>query len=412
MKTRVTFYTENRLVGGAERYLIELMNRLDPEAYELRLLYARNPVFETFVKAHLRAQATVHAVPIRSLAASSAGQAVIGSAERGRAFLLAWSAYPRALIRYWDMAVNRARLAQWFKSNPFDVLHINNGGYPGGHSCRAAVLAAADVGVPVRLMAVHNVAYDYTPIVAVEQWLDRRVAHLTQQFITQSNAARQSLIQRRSFSPDKITNMYFGVDLLPPLSSEAIASKKRELGVPDGPPVIGMIALFEPRKGYQVLLQAVPAILQAVPSARFILVGDGPYYATIRAQAEPFSDHVIFTGYRRDFRDILATFDVLVLPTLEFESVPYVILEAMALGKPAVGSTDGGIPEAIADGETGTLVPPGDADALARAITAILANTDLARRMGQAGLERARRVFNMDVMVANMHAMYRTYLGR
>jgi glycosyltransferase involved in cell wall biosynthesis len=412
MKTRVAFYTENRLVGGAERYLIELMNRLDPARHELRLIHAHNPVFEAFVKANLRAEAQVSSVPIRSLAASSAGRAVIGSAERGRTALLALSAYPRALVRYVDFAVNRARLTQLFKSNPCDVLHVNNGGYPGGHSCRAAILAAADAGMPVRLMAVHNVAYDYTPVVAIEKWLDRHVENATQQFITQSNAARASLIRRRGVRPDKITNIYFGVDLLPPPSPEDMAAKKRELGVPEGAPVVGMIAMFEPRKGYQVLLQAAPAILGAVPSAVFVLVGDGPFYETIRAQAVPQGDRVIFTGHRRDFRDILATFDVLVLPTLEFESVPYVILEAMALGKPAVGSTDGGIPEAIANGETGLLVPPGDTDALARAINTILTNDGLARRMGQAGLERARRVFDMNAMVAKMQAMYQAYLGR
>ncbi len=412
MKTRVTFYTENRLVGGAERYLIELMNRLDPAAYELRLLYARNPVFEDFIKAYLRVPATVQAVSIRSLAASSAGRAVIGSAERGRSSLLKWSVYPRAMIRYLDFNLNRRRLTQVFKSAPFDVLHINNGGYPGGHSCRAAIMAAASAGIPVRLMAVHNVAYDYTPIVSIEKRIDRTVINLTQQFITQSNAARMSLIQRRGFPPEKIANIYFGVDQLPLPSPEAIMAKRREIGVPDSASIVGMVALFEPRKGYQILLEAAPAILQAKPDTVFVLVGAGPFFETIRAQAAALGDRVSFTGHRRDFRVIMATFDVLVLPTLQFESVPYVILEAMALGKPAVGSTDGGIPEAIADGETGTLVPPGDAAALARAIIAILTNTEQARQMGQAGLERVRRVFNMDAMVASIHTLYQDYLGK
>jgi glycosyltransferase involved in cell wall biosynthesis len=412
MKTRVTFYTENILVGGAERYLVELMNRIDSTSHDLRLLHAPNPVFEAFVKAKLRTGAKVSSVPIRSLAISAAGRAVIHSAERGHTSLLHLSTYPRALIRYLNFAMNRARMAQLFRDTPFDILHVNNGGYPGGHSCRAAILAASDAGIPVRLMAVHNVAFDYTPVVTVEKWLDRRVESLTWQFITQSNAARMSLINRRGFRPEKITNIYFGVDPVPPPSPEVIRAKKRELGVPEDAPVVGMIALFEPRKGHQVLLQAAPAILKALPPTKFILVGDGPLHRTISAQAASLAEHVIFTGHRPDFRDILATFDLIVLPTLEFESVPYVILEAMALGKPAIGSTDGGIPEAIADGETGLLVPPGDSDALARAVITILADSELANRMGQSGRERARRVFDMGAMVASVEAIYRTCLGK
>jgi len=416
-KTRLTFYTENYLVGGAERYLIELMNRLDSEQYDLRLLCNENPVFQSFVRNNLHVPVAVYPIPIRCLAASAANaaaRALSRSSEREHSLLSKLGAYPLGVIRYIDFAMNYARLARTFRSDPFDILYVNNGGYPGGHSCLAAILAAANAGIPVRLMAVHNIASNYkTPIFAViERWIDRCIGRHAQQVITQSEAARASLIRRRGFLPEKIRTIYFGVDVESQSISDVVSAKKREIGVPRNVPVVGMIALFLQHKGYQVLLQAAPQILNSFPQTKFVLVGDGPFYESIRAQtdASGLGQHILFTGYRTDFLEILTTFDIIVLPSLEFESVPYVILDAMALGKPAIGSSIGGIPEAISDGETGLLVPPGDSDALARAVSAILADANLARRYGEAAVERVRRVFNMNVLMAETEKLFQTFL--
>jgi glycosyltransferase involved in cell wall biosynthesis len=124
-----------------------------------------------------------------------------------------------------------------------------------------------------------------------------------------------------------------------------------------------MIALFEPRKGYHVLLEAAASIAQRVPEACFVLVGDGPIRQEMEKLAKKLgvANRTLFLGSRRDFREIMAAFDVFALPSLEFESLPYVVLEAMSAAKPIVGARVGGIPEEIVHGLTGIVVPSGDA---------------------------------------------------
>ena len=104
--------------------------------------------------------------------------------------------------------------------------------------------------------------------------------------------------------------------------------------------------------------------------------------------------------------------DVVVLPSVAIEGLGVVLIEAAFLGKPVVGSDAPGIREAMLDGVTGLLAPPGDAKGLAAAIDTLLADPELARRMGQAGRERARSMFTVERMAARAEALYRELLER
>jgi len=122
------------------------------------------------------------------------------------------------------------------------------------------------------------------------------------------------------------------------------------------------------------------------------------------------AEHVRFEGFCEDVPRLLGELDLLVLPSL-WEGFGLVLLEAMAAGRPVVASAVGPIPEVVADGETGLLVPPEDPAALADAIVRVLLDADLAARLGGAGRRRVERFFGIERMVAQTDAVYQELLG-
>ncbi|TVQ91812.1 MAG: glycosyltransferase family 1 protein [Chromatiaceae bacterium] len=184
------------------------------------------------------------------------------------------------------------------------------------------------------------------------------------------------------------------------------------LGLPPNALLLGVVAQLIPRKGHAVLLDAAPALLAAEPRLHLVCFGQGPLAAPLAARIaadQRLTGRVHLAGFRQDLPDLLGGLDLLVHPAL-MEGLGVALLQAAAAGVPIVASRVGGIPEAVADGETGLLVPPGDATALAAAIQRLLADANLRRRFGQAGSRRVRDLFAPAIMVAGNLAVYRELL--
>lgn len=195
--------------------------------------------------------------------------------------------------------------------------------------------------------------------------------------------------------------------------TEAAAAVRRELGVPEGAPLVATVSVLRPGKGLEVLLEAVPAVLAEHPEARFAVVGDGPERRCLeeRSAAAGLGDSVAWTGFRRDVPALLAAADLFVLPTRD-DAFPTALLEAQAAGVAVVASRAGGVPEIVEDGATGVLVPPGDAAALARAVSALLADPAARRRLAEAGRRQARERFSTAAWLGRLEAVYGEVLGR
>lgn len=175
-------------------------------------------------------------------------------------------------------------------------------------------------------------------------------------------------------------------------SSAALESFRRRHGVPDGPLLLTVARLVS-RKGIDTVIDTMPRVVQTVPDAQYLVVGHGPEQEALdrRAQALGISDRVHFTGRvsEEDLRLAYKACDVFVMPAREVngsvEGFGLVFLEANACAKPVIGATTGGIPDAIRDGETGLLVPPDAPDALCDAVTRLLTQPSLRRRLGETG---------------------------
>jgi len=181
---------------------------------------------------------------------------------------------------------------------------------------------------------------------------------------------------------------------------------RARLRLPDDAFVVVGLGRFVPVKGFDVLITALPTLAAAVPSTCVLLVGDGPERVALEAQAGRLGvrDRLRCTGVTPDIAVCLAAADVLAAPSRN-EGMGRALVEGMALGLPVVGSEVGGIPAVIADGETGWLVPPGDAAALAEALVELGRDAALCAKLGAAAAARAE-AFSSRVAHAAMRAIY------
>jgi glycosyltransferase involved in cell wall biosynthesis len=235
----------------------------------------------------------------------------------------------------------------------------------------------------------------------VDAWCARRADHV----IAVSEATRTILRDVERVPEQKVSVVYNGVEPFPDPSSEAVDAARRALAI-GGEPVLLMPARLHEEKGHRFLLEALPAVIERCGPLTLLLAGDGPHRAAIEGEVRRWrlEERVRFLGRRDDMPVLFAVASVVVLPSLA-ESFGLVVIEAMGLGKPVVAARTGGIPELIADGRTGWLVPPADADALASALVQVLQHPDAAASVARAGRASAEG-FGLERMVRGYEAVY------
>jgi glycosyltransferase involved in cell wall biosynthesis len=179
-----------------------------------------------------------------------------------------------------------------------------------------------------------------------------------------------------------------------------------------GKEIIATAGRLSPEKGHRYLIEAMSSILAGRKNIILLIFGDGPRRDELTRLARKLgcSGSIYFVGFVPDFSQLLEQIDLFVLPSLS-EGLPNVVLEALAAGKPVVGTAVGGVPELIANGETGLLVPPRDSGQLAQAITKLLDDRTLARRLGQAGQELVRKTYSFERQCHLMMQVYKKVLG-
>ena len=188
----------------------------------------------------------------------------------------------------------------------------------------------------------------------------------------------------------RVETLYHGVD---PLAVERWGSSdgvRSELGIPDDAPLVGTVANFRPSKGHAILLDAALIVREAVPDVRFVLVGLGPLEAEIRRRARDLGlqGTVIFTGARDDAPRIAGACDVFALASV-YEGLAIALIEAMALGRPAVVTRVGGLTEVVDHGREALVVNPSDPKGLGDAIIALLQDEQLRHQLGEAARQRS-----------------------
>ena len=270
-------------------------------------------------------------------------------------------------------------------------------------------IAGRLAGVPVIISTVHNSLKDYE-VRPFKRWLYMYLLRLTlplvHRIICVSDANRRDLIEECPAVAAKTQTVYNGVDPSAFPSQPDRQTVRKELGTTHGP-VLVTIGRLTDQKGHRYLLQALPRLLETWPQLCCVFVGEGELRDALHHMAIDLGVEQAcrFVGVREDIADILAAADLFVLPSLS-EGFPFVLLEALAMGRPVVASRVNGVPELIEDHKTGLLVPARDPQALARAIREVLSDPIAASKMGAAGQIMVRERFTVDRMVANTTAIF------
>lgn len=290
------------------------------------------------------------------------------------------------------------KLAVWLRRNRVEVVntHSSNDGWLAG-------LAARVAGRPMLIRSRH-IEVDY-PNRFLSGVAFRTLPH---HVVTTSARIANRLVEELGVPAHRVTCISTGVDLERFQINEP-GTLRQELGLGSEVALVGMISVLRSWKGHATFLDAAAEIMQSSRApVHFVIAGDGPgrdELAQKVAQA-PWKDHVTLLGHRADVPQVLASLDVLVLPSFAHEGIPQIILQAQAMGRAVVATTVGGIPEVVEDGVTGLLVPPRNPGALGQKILLLLQDSGMRERVGRAAREGIERHHTVDAMGERLLRLY------
>jgi glycosyltransferase involved in cell wall biosynthesis len=252
--------------------------------------------------------------------------------------------------------------------------------------------------------------------------MQKRVQRYACQFadciLVNVDAVKDWLTTEEGYDPARIVVIRNGVDMARFGDAPAGERIRRELGIPATARVVMVVSRLARLKGIEHFLETAAALKPRYPDVRFLIVGetsppDPAYLQQLHelSRALSVADVVTFTGLRSDVPAVLGAADVAVMPSLN-EALSNVLLESMAAGAPVVATRVGGTPEALIDGETGLLVPPGDAGAIAGAVSRLLDDRDLARRLGCSARRLIAGQFSVERRVRATQDLYANLLAR
>jgi glycosyltransferase involved in cell wall biosynthesis len=302
------------------------------------------------------------------------------------------------------LIVSTVKVRAYIRANGIDLVHSTTA------QCLVGGLAARLAGVP-SIYHVHDLTLASPRIVGI--LLSRMITLSGDRVLFVSEAALRTfpLPPGESHKEQVVHN---GVDIgefRPGMSGRNVFL---EFGLDHEQPIVMAIGALERRKGQDILIRAAGQVCQFIPNTAFLFVGEvHPYSIKNGYEAEVqrlilelgLTKNVLFLGPQEHVNQLLCAADVVVQPSL-VEAGALVPLEAMACGKPVVGTEVGGIPEEIEDGVTGLLVPPNDPGALAEAILCLLRDEKLRKEMGTAGRWRMERLFTMQQQGKAMACIY------
>ena len=296
----------------------------------------------------------------------------------------------------WDLSAV-ARLARLVRNEGVGLVHTHSSvdGWVGG-------LAARIARVPV--VRTRHVS------IRIRRRLNPVYRRLADRVITSGEAIR-SIVVASGVPAARVVAVPAGVDLAEmDHAGKAPDALRRSLGL--ARPVIGSVAMFRGSKGHAHLLDAFAMVRERWPTARLLLVGEGIRRRWVEglARERGLGDAVVFTGFRSDVPDLLRIMDCFVLASTRTEGVPQSLLQAFAARVPAVASSVGGIPEVVTDKETGILVAPEDAAALARGIEAVLDDPAGAAERAAAARRLVEERFSHATSVGRLLAIYESLL--
>jgi glycosyltransferase involved in cell wall biosynthesis len=314
-------------------------------------------------------------------------------------------------IRWWDDLAAFWKLYRLVRKERPGILHT--------HTAKAGTLgrlAGWLAGVPVIVHTFHgHVFHGYFSPWKTRMFVatERLMARISTAIVTLSPRLKEDLVNLGIAPPEKIRIVPLGLalDRFGELDTRR-GNLRRELGLGSETILIGIVGRLVPIKNHRLFLQAARDIVQEMQdradrSVRFLVVGDGDLRDRLEdeTRAMGLASRVLFLGFRRDLENIYADLDIVVL-TSNNEGTPVCLIEAMAGGKPVVATRVGGVADLVEDNVTGMLVPPGDREALAKALLVLLGDPALRARLGERARSAVYPRFDIRTLVSNLERLY------
>ena len=249
----------------------------------------------------------------------------------------------------------------------------------------------------------------------IKTFLCAVVKKFNHRIIVVSDGVAKSMFNTTSSIQPKIVKCYDWLDMDLVGHTHGNDDFRSEIGIKRKNVLIGIIGRLEPWKGQHVFIKAAKCIAKSFPEARFLIVGGmvtgrgrENYTEKLKSLSSELqlSDKIHFFGHRNDISRILAGLDIFVHCSVEPDPLPGVIMEAMEMGKPVVGPRAGGVPEEIIEGKTGLLYSPGNYKELAKKVGTLIDFPKYAEKCGILGKQRAKAIFNKEILCQKMVNIY------
>jgi len=226
--------------------------------------------------------------------------------------------------------------------------------------------------------------------------------------VTGGEKTKRELVERDGLSADRVAAFPIGLDVDYFRPAAPDRDLRLEFGLPKGHLLVGLISYLRSYKGHEYFIEAARIVASQRDDVTFVIVGEGPEEQSIRSKIGQLGleTRIRMLGFRQDLLNVFRSFDLFAIPSVEGDTIPQVLMQALAVGIPVVSTTVGSIPDVVIHGETGFVVPPRDAAALAERVVVLLDDAPLRARMGTQGRSLVERCYSLDHMLDRLEGVY------
>ncbi len=393
MARKRILYCEGNLdssVGGSHFSLFYLVESLNKSLYEPVVVFHRE---NRLIPMYNQAGLDTRIFPYRSALRLSPGLKRL----RGLGRILQLALNVVNILRM--IVLPGLRCARYLRANHIDLVHLNNTIVRNHHWMLGALLA--------RVKCISHERGINENI----SWISRLFARSLAAIVCISVSVRDNLLAQ-GIGNGKLVIVHNGLDPGKVRAQVKSPEIKGRYGIAATSPVVGIVGNIKGWKGQDVVVRAVARLHARWPDIRCFLVGDTDvdpdYEEKLRAlvRERGLQDNIVFTGYQSNVADFVNVMDIVIHASVSPEPFGRVLLEAMAMRKPVIGSRGGAIPEILQEGVTGFMFTPGDDADLARSMALLLGDKERARAMGEAGYLRAVQEFGIERNVRKTEALY------
>ena len=372
-KINILYVIENIFFGGGERVFAQIISGLDRDKYSIYVACLPGGVFEEKIKHN----------------------AEIIHFDLRKRFSLE----------------NIRKLSNIIRNKNIDIVHCQGG--RGGFFSRIAAGKAKAPVISTVAMPVEGFNVGILKKLFYVS-LDRYSERFVDKFIVVNEELKKRLIEKHMVPPERVVKIYNGIEIdeyIPDI--EAAKSIRQELNIDNNTMLIATIGRLAWQKGLSYFVHAAKDITKIYHNIKFLIVGEGEEKEILEnlVRKLDIEKKVIFTGLRKDIRNILNAIDIFVLPSIR-EGQPIVLLEAMAMQKPIVASAIEGVQETVEDGLSALLVSPRNPQQLTEAIDTLLNNREKGDELGQAARKTACSKFNIKDKIEQHQCLYETIITK